>query len=154
MESSPPPQETCICPYDCLCIAAANLLPREWTRLVPCPPSDASTTPSGMGVNREAASHPPPFSEDPRNQGARKNTELTYGSPDPETRAARPPPSAQRGPTSRSSPLFLQLSKRDLLSRISTVKRTHSVRIRSNKRQHQSMLTVHWPELRSASLPL
>jgi hypothetical protein len=46
------------------------------------------------------------------------------------------------------------LSKRDFLGRISTAKRTHYVRIRENKRQHQSMLMDPWPELRPSSLPV
>jgi hypothetical protein len=96
--------------------------------------------------------HLPPFSGDPRSQGTKENPQPTSGGPDPSTRAARPPPSAQRAPTSRRSPLHLLLSRRDFLRRISTAKRTHSVRIRVNKRQHHSMLANHWLELRSASL--
>jgi len=150
-----PPQETCIGPYDCLSIAAANLLPKGKARLFSYQPLGASPIPPVLGSNPvETSLHPPPFTGAPRDQGAKKNLHATYDSPVPPTRAARPPPSAQRAPTSRSFPLLLLISKRYFLRRTITAKRAHSVRIRASKRQPQSMLTDHWPELRPVSLPI
>ena len=149
------PKGTCIGPYDCLSIAAANLLPKRKARLFPCPRFGTSPIPSILGADpMETSFHPPPFTGVPMNQGAKENPHPTYGGLDPSARAARPPPSAQRAPTSRSSPLLLLLSRRDIHSRTTTAKRAPSVRIRANKRQHQSMLTDHWPELRPASHPV
>jgi len=142
-------------PYDCLSIGAANLLPRGRTRLVPCQPRGTSPTPPKLGTNlAETSLHPKPLSEDPRGQGTEENPQVTYDGPDPSTWAARPPPSAQRAPASKSSPLLLLLSRRDHLYRISTAKRTHAIRIHADKRQHLSMLTDHWPDLGLASLPV
>ena len=87
-------------------------------------------------------------------QGANEFPHRARDDPYPTTRSDRPPPSAQRAPTCMSSPLLLLLSKRDLGCRATMAKRAHSVRIRVNKRQQQSMLTDHWPELRPASLPI
>jgi len=66
----------------------------------------------------------------------------------------RPPLFAQRAPTSRSSPLLLLLSKRDLSLREAAAKRAHSVRLRMNKRLNQAILMNHWPELRPVSFPV
>jgi hypothetical protein len=149
------PQGTFTGPYDCLGIAAANLLPKGKGRLAPCSPLGASSIPLVLiAPIVEYSLHPPPFTGVRMDQGAKENPHPTYGGLDPSARAARPPPSAQRAPTSRSSPLLLLLSRRDIHSRTTTAKRAPSVRIRANKRQHQSMLTDHWPELRPASHPV
>ena len=128
-------------------IAAANLLPRGRTRLIPCLPR-SSPTPSEMGANLAVTSpHPGTHHIFPGIQRAkvqRKTLNLHKAAQTRQkARPVRPPPSAQRAPTSRSSPLLLLLSTRDLLRRIYTTKRTHSFRIRANKRQHQSM--AHGP---------
>ena len=68
--------------------------------------------------------------------------------------ATRPVPSAQRTPASRCSHHLRPLSRRDLLYRLSAAKRANSIRIRMSKRQHQSMLPGHWPDVRPASLPV
>ena len=135
---------------------AANLLPKGKSRQAPCPsPLDASPIPLILGASTaETSLHPPPLTGVPMDQGAKVNPHRAYDDPDPTTRGARPSPSAQRAPTNKSSPLLLLLSKRYLLRRAIMTKRAHSVRIQANKRQHQPMLTDHWPELRPASLPV
>jgi len=62
--------------------------------------------------------------------------------------------SAHRAPTSRSSPLLRLFSKRELRSREAVAKPAQSIRIKLNKRLHQSMLKDHWFEMRPALLPV
>ena len=97
--------------------------------------------------------HPIPPSEADKFQDTGKNPQPTSDDPIPSEGAARSKLSAQRIPTSKSSPLLMSLSRRDLLHRISTTKRANTVRIRTNKREYQSLLPDHWPALRPASLP-
>jgi len=150
-----PPQGTCTCPYDCLIIATANLLPKGKSRLAPCPPLGASPIPLIMGATTmETSLHPTSLTGVPMDQIAKEIPHRVSDDPDPTTRAARPPPSAQRALANKSSPLLMLLSKRGLLRRATMAKRAHYVRIRANKSQHQFMLTGHWPELRPVSLPV
>jgi hypothetical protein len=150
-----PPQGACTGPYDCLNIAAANLLPKGTTRQAPCPTLGTSPIPGLLGADTLATSlHPPPLTEVPMDQGAKGIPHRALDGADPTTRAARPSPSAQRAPTSKSSPILLLLSKRDFRCHATMAKRAHSVRIRVNKRQHQTMLSDLWHELRPASLPV
>ncbi len=137
-------------------IAATILMPKGRTRLAHCPPRGAFPTPPEMRINlAETSPHPIPPSEDDKVQDTGENPQPTSDGPNPSKGAARPKLSAQRTPTGKSSPLLMPLSRRDLLYRLSKAKRTHSVRIRTNKRQqHESMIPNHWPDLRPASLPV
>ncbi len=76
------------------------------------------------------------------------------GDPEPYTGAAPPALSARRASTFRGSSLSPLLTRRDHLFRRISAKRLHSVRTRTNKILHQSMLTDQWPDLHPASLPV
>jgi hypothetical protein len=148
-----PPQGTCTCPYDCLSIVAVNLLPKGQLRLNPCSPLGALPVPPILGTTLVVTPlHSLPLTGAPMNHSAKDNPHRAHDDPDLEKGTWRPPLSAHRAPTSRSSPLLWLFSNRGLHSREAVVKRVQSIRVRVNKRLHQSMLKDHWPELRPTSL--
>jgi hypothetical protein len=65
---------------------------------------------------------------------AKDNPQRAHDDPNLEKEIERPPLSAHRAPTSRSSPLLRLFSKRDLHNRETVVKRAQSIRVKVNKR--------------------
>ena len=86
-------------------------------------------------------------SEEDIPQRAHDDTDLEKG-------IERPPLSAHRVPTSKSSPIMRQFSKRELQNRETLAKRAQYIRVKAYKKLNQSMLKDHWPELRPASHPV
>ncbi len=64
-----------------------------------------------------------------------------------------PPSSAPSARLSSGTPLR-SLARRDLLYMITKAKRARATRTLSNVRHNQSLITVHFPDLRPASLPI
>ena len=122
--------------------------PSATSRYLPYP-TDTESSLNG-DFSPPTTSHQSP--NGPRWRG--NSSSLSQADPDPTARAARCPLSAQRTPAMTSSHLLLLLYKRDLPRRAIMAKRAQSFRIRRNKRQHKSMHTDLWSELRSASLPV
>ena len=90
-----PPQVACTCPHDCIYIAAANLLPKEQTRLNPCLPLGALPVPSVLGTTPvETPLHSLPLTGAPLDHNAEDIPQRTHADLDRDKGIARPTPSA------------------------------------------------------------
>jgi hypothetical protein len=148
-----PPQGTRRGPYDHRSIAATMLLPKGNTRLLfsmsqSGPP--AQPTP-GLPPEQDS-SLLPPLSEGDTRLNPTNTTPVLQGTTPTmgESSTLTTAPSAR---PSRGTPLR-PLSRRDLLYMITTAKRVRATRTRPNARQHQSLITAHFLDLRPASLPV
>ena len=102
----------------------------------------------------ETPLHSPPFPGAPLDHGAVDKPQRAHANPSLNEGIERPAPSAHRTPASRSSHSLRLLSTRELYKRKSVAKRAQAIRVRKNNWLSHSMLKDHWPELRSASLPV
>ena len=93
------PQGTCTGPYDCLIIAAANLLPKEQSRLSPCSPLGALPVPSVLGTTSVVTPlHSLPLTGAPMDHIAETNPQRAHGDPDLEKGIERPHAFRPSGP--------------------------------------------------------
>ena len=130
-----PPQGTCRGPYDRRNIAAAILLPRGNTSLIPCMPYNGTPTPPNLGTLPALNSpHLSPLAKEERELIPTKDQQGTPEGTTPPTEAAHPPSTAHQSRPTGGTLLFRPLSIRDLLRRASTAKRAQTARTRTNAR--------------------
>ena len=102
----------------------------------------------------ETPLHSPPFPGAPLDHGPVDNLQRAHANLSLDEGIGRPALSANWTPISKSSPLPWLFSTKELLKWEAVAKRTHTTRVKTNKRLGQSMLMDHWLGLRPASLPV